>query len=502
MADKTDRNLRDIFESGEKIEDKYEKAFSQLGGVQTIFPTELKEQLRDNFETVVTEHFKTGKTNHYSHMKAAIDDFYKSRGDFITIEPIGVGKVRPDIMGLDSAGELIIGEIKKSKELDGGLNGYWKQWNSDKNQFGGKTTDFRLDSCYSDKAASLALQEKGWLAVTDGQLRHYCSEHGVSKGSLVVENFSGYEPSVKSALDYLKQQGRVKSYKISLDKSGNAHVDIKFNGIKDRSDTAVNTVQVELGKLQKKAIINDSVKAAKCAAAISAVASGAFNTFHFCKLVREGKMSGSEATIKIATETVSAAADSALKAASNTAAQGLIKAYGTKGLLKHLAGRTNFVTTAILCAIDAAKDIVMLSQGKMTKDEFYERNGKNVVTTSAGVMGSSIGGGLGGSLGSIVGLTKAGAMLGGCSGALIAGLAVQFAIAYHVEKPYQELISNTVLLNKTMNTFKEVSESIFIGQVNFTKFIDKEIQQDEGFQSQLLLISEARERMTGAIDRL
>ena len=501
MSQDISKSSKNIFDDPEPIEAKFEKAFSQVGGVQPIFPENLKENLRENLEKQAKEYFKPGGSTHYEHMQSSIENFYKDRGGFVTIEPIGVGSVRPDLMGLDNAGNVIVGEIKKSKELQEGLSGYWSQWNSDQ-KFGGKSPDFMIEKLYSDKAQNLTNAEKGWLTVADGQLRHYCSEHGTNKGTLVVENYGEYSSSMKNALEYLKKQGRIKDFSITTDSNGNAHIDISYEGIQIKSDATAQTIKAEVTKIQKKAIIDNTKKAAGYAAAISAISSGAFNTFRYCKLVREGKITESEAVIKIATETTAAAADSALKAGANTAVQGYLKLYGTKGLLKSLAGKTNLVTIITLSAIQGAKDMVLLANGKITADQFYERNGKSILNTSAGVMGSAVGTGLGTSLGGLVGIAKAGAILGGVSGGLIAGIAMQFAITYGVEKPYHEMVSNTETLVQAQKVFVQVANDVFKGQVAFSNFLETESKMNSEIKEQFKRIESSGDKMKKAIDLL
>jgi hypothetical protein len=250
-------------------------------------------------------------------------------------------------------------------------------------------------------------------------------------------------------------------------------------------------------------------QAAVGAAAISAVASGVFNTFTYCKMVKEGKITESEAVIKIAAETACSAADSAIKASASVGLQSTLVRYSTKEGIKLIANnsvrsllRTNVATVGVICGIDVIKDLVRLGIGKIDKRQFEERNGKNFLNTSAGMMGGSVGFKVASSFALSGKVATAATLTGGIAGGLIAGLAMQFAIENHIEKPYKELVSNTVALTESMQMFQQVSENIFKGQVIFAAFLEKERQLDAEFGNQAKRIQTAGDRMKNAIDRL
>jgi len=217
-------------------------------------------------------------------------------------------------------------------------------------------------------------------------------------------------------------------------------------------------------------------------------------------------MSESEAVIKIIGETASSAADSALKASANVGIQSLTVRFGSRELTKQIAEnsfknllKTNAVTVGVICGIDMIKDLVSLSAGKMDIQEFETRNGKNVLNTSAGVMGATVGTSIAASLpltGAWVGVA------GGIVGGLIAGLAMQFAIENHIEKPYQELVSNTAALAQSMQIFQQVSENIFKGQMVFAAFLEEETELNVKFENQSKHLSIAYDKMKNAIDKL
>ncbi len=250
-------------------------------------------------------------------------------------------------------------------------------------------------------------------------------------------------------------------------------------------------------------------QAAVGAAAISAIASGVFNTITYCNMVKQGKITESEAVIKIAAETACSAADSAIKASASVGLQSTLVRYSTKEGIKLIANnslrslvRTNVVTVGVICGIDVIKDLVRLGTGKIDKREFEERNCKNFLNTSAGMMGGSVGFKIASSLALSGKLATAASLTGGIAGGLIAGLAMQFAVENHIEKPYKELVSNTVVLAESMQIFQQVSENLLKGQAIFAAFLEKESQLNMEFENQSGLIKDAGDRMRKAIDIL
>ncbi len=252
-------------------------------------------------------------------------------------------------------------------------------------------------------------------------------------------------------------------------------------------------------QLKTRSTVQQMQNAAIGAATMSAIVSGTINTVTYIQKVRNSEMTVEEATKAIFIETACSAADSATKASAVVGVQSLIVKYGTEKvvvntLAKQTLGavaRTNAISIAVLCAIDAIKDLVKLGSGKITKEEFEERQGKNILNTSAGVVGSSIGmvavGGLGLTGTSLAILSFAGAMSGG----IIAGLAMSFAIENGVEKPYKELIQNTSLLNESARELEKISQNIFLGQVCFTKYFEEDVRLEKNIQQQFKNIDKA-----------
>lgn len=155
--------------------------------------------------------FIMAESKNYQHLEGIIKDYYAKDGANVEIEPHGSRAA--DVLGRNNDGNKIIGEIKKGVEIERDLGGYWSQWNSVQ-QFGGKTSDYKLSDQYTDKGATLSSKARGWAAVIDGQLRGYCTKELFGRGDLVVENFTQYEKDILETLDYLKKQRRIISFEI------------------------------------------------------------------------------------------------------------------------------------------------------------------------------------------------------------------------------------------------------------------------------------------------
>ena len=176
-------------------------------------------------------------------------------------------------------------------------------------------------------------------------------------------------------------------------------------------------------KYQTESTMQQMKKAAKGAATISAVMSGTYNTVLYCKMVKDGKMTEQEAVYKIISETASSATDSAVKASAVTGTQSLIVRYGSKELVEKLTEqslkgmmRSNVATVGVVCAIDAVKDLVKLGSGKITKDEFYERQGKNMLNTATGATGGAVGFSVGAGSNGVIDVSSVSALISGKSG--------------------------------------------------------------------------------------
>ena len=283
----------------------------------------------------------------------------------------------------------------------------------------------------------------------------------------------------------------------------------KFDNLKSSFQKIVN-------EYQSRSTLQQMGQAATGAAALSAVISGSINTVRYIQLAREGKITAEEATYKIIGETVASAADSAVKAASTTGLNSLMVRYGSRELAQEILAKQglkamlkgNAITVGVVCAVDAVKDLVKLGTGSITKEQFYERQGKGLLMTSAGVVGGSFGAaaasGAAVALGAATGSTAlaVASVVGGLSGGLIAGLAMTLAVENGIEKPYRDLVNNTQTLQSAAKELEKVSETALKSQVLFTRFIEINSQMDKAINKQLERIEAAGQRARDIINKI
>jgi hypothetical protein len=249
---------------------------------------------------------------------------------------------------------------------------------------------------------------------------------------------------------------------------------------------------------------------------MSAVVSGSINTIRYIQLAREGKLTANEATLKIIGETVASAADSAVKASANVGVQSLMVRYGSEKAVTQILAKqglkfmlkTNAVTVGVVCAVDAVKDLVRLGMGDINQAEFFERQGKGIMMTSSGVVGGSLGmagatalaGALGASGGTLA--MTAASVIGGLSGGMIAGLAMTLAIENGIEKPYRDLVRNTANLHATAAELERISQTVFMGQVLFTKYLEADAHLEQQLDAQSARTDAAGARALDAINKI
>lgn len=252
------------------------------------------------------------------------------------------------------------------------------------------------------------------------------------------------------------------------------------------------------------------------AGAATAISTGVKCTLRYIQMVNRGEITKEEATLKIVCETAAAAADSAVKAASISCANSMLERYGSETVLKQALAtqslnsmlKSNTVTVGVTCAVEAVKDLVRLGTGEISSQEFFDRQGKGMLTTSAGVAGgiagASAGVAVGTSLGFSAGSTALAAaeVLGGISGGLIAGLALTLAIENGVEKPYRDLLRNTENLRDAAQELNRLSQTMFKGQVLFTQYLVADAQMEQEFQNQMRRVDEAGKRALDAINKI
>lgn len=265
---------------------------------------------------------------------------------------------------------------------------------------------------------------------------------------------------------------------------------------------------------QTRSTIQQMGKAATGAAAMSAIVCGTVNSIRYINLARDGKLSADQAAFAIVKETVCSAADSAIKASANVGVQSLMVRYGAEKIVvgtlaKQGLGammRTNAVTVGVVCAVDAVKDIVHLGLGNITKEQFYDRQGKNILNTSAGVLGGSLGAGAAGGIVASMGVTGAAGnvlmLAGGLSGGLIAGIAMTMAIENGIEKPYRDLVNNTGYLKEAAEELDRVSHTVFMGQILFSKYLEEGLHLEQQLQAQTKKIEQAGEDALNAIIKI
>ena len=496
----------------EKVEDRpiersYQKAFDDLGAVQSVFPVEAKIEMAKMVEQIARSD---------SHLNKIIntDQGVGIRAGFAAEE------VHAESFNLDS----IVKDNKTRAYTDEYSEFYKHGYNNNDSNVDtiltkGNNVLHESQSKYYRNAEETAktMRQLGkdgkpkydvdsqvgpsdQINPTDGSPS--VSDH--AKRTALKEEYKGTRPHVakaardveKKATDRLQHDGVESTPLSKKEAEGVAKGDNEFRD------------QIH-SKYQNKSTFKQMGKAATGAACISAVASGTINTVMYLKQVRDGKISEGEAVLKIMGETASSAADSALKAAANTGAQSMLVRHGSTEAAKQMAkqgvrslARTNVVSVAVICGIDLIKDMVLLSAGKIDSKQFEERNGKNLFQTSAGVMGASVGASMAGGVSWTVGSVAMGPLLGGMAGGLIAGVAMSMAIENHIEKPFRELVDNTTAVEESMRVFQEVSNRLVKGQQVFQAALVEEARLDRQFASQLRSVDDAGRRMGNSIDKL
>lgn len=318
----------------------------------------------------------------------------------------------------------------------------------------------------------------------------------------------------KAQIDAYKQTAEKVTDKVQDGKSSSSGLskeDADAMGAGDK--TKLEKIESEY---QTRSTLKQMRNAAVGAAALSAVVSGSMNTLHYIQLVKAGKISAGDATLKIVGETVAAAADSAVKASANVGVHSLLVRYGSEKAAMQVLARqglksmlkTNVVTVGVVCAVDAVKDLVRLGTGDITTQEFFDRQGKGVLMTTAGVAGGALGTAAGVGAATVFGVSSGALALtvaefvGGLSGGMIAGLAMNLAIENGIEKPYRDLVSNTTNLRAAATELERVSRTMFSNQILFTKYLEADVQMETALNNQMCRVDEAGKRAFDAISRI
>ncbi|MDM8515543.1 hypothetical protein QUF76_05030 [Desulfobacterales bacterium HSG16] len=498
--------------SEECIERKFEKVFSQLGEVNPIFSMQTKNQMVNMVEQIA-------KSNNNFQNITGTDQSNAVKGGFAAEEWHAESHNLDAILNDDST-RLYTDEYSEWYE-----NSFKKNDTPDLIAVKDGEVIHQSQAKYYQNAEKTSKAMRG---MKDGQVKY-----GDMDSLLGPSDQVNPEDGSKSIADYAERTSMKES-----GPNGRANVKEAAEQIQDKATDKINTgkskstqltkKQAEkLGKVsenadfkrdmenryQTKSTLQQMGKAAVGAASISAIISGTYNTVRYCKLVRDGKMSQEIAVCKIIAETASSASDSAIKASAVAGSHSLIVRYGSKELVKNMTKqglkgmiRSNVVSVGVICAIDTVKDLVKLGAGRITKDQFYDRQGKNILNTTSGVTGASIGFSTGSataiSLGVAANSTTALVLgsVGALSGGLIAGLAMQIAVENHIEKAYADILRNTENLQDSMKILQNVSLSIFKGQALFTEFLKEEKTLDKKFETKILDIDLVGNKMQSAIN--
>lgn len=248
------------------------------------------------------------------------------------------------------------------------------------------------------------------------------------------------------------------------------------------------------------------------AAAMSAVISGAANSMEYFERVRSGEMDANEAMVKIIGETITSAAESAVKAAGNRAMQILIEKYGSKEeALKALAQQGMDILLERLPipqggqqVIDALNQMLDAATGKISIDDLINKPGTIIVRATSGPE-SRIAKLAGNGAVNVVKsrFPKLMTMLPKHPAILSAGVVVivasGIAIKNCIERPYQDLVRNTTTLNEAAAELERVAGNMMKGQVLFGKFLEADAQMETKFQNQMSRIDQAGQNALDSI---
>lgn len=508
-------------------ENKYNMAFEQIAHLQPIFPEEAKRQMAELIEVIV-------KSNENIDSILATNQLCAVKGGYIAEEWVA------ETFNLDA---ILKGADARAvtDRYEGWSNLEWNGVPLKKNDIPDivvtrndeivKTAQSKMYCSAEKTAAEMSQVNNGQpkyenvdvmlgpkdqvhptLEQVPGESQPITttpiSEHAQAKAdALKSQNgdpaqVAAYENTAEKCSDVI-QEGDVSSTPLTKDEADTL-------GMGDKS-----RLQEIEGAYKTQSTLQQMGKAGINAAALSAIVCGTVNTLRYIQLAKDGKLSVGEATIRILGETAASAADSALKASANTGIQSLMVRYGseqaamqvlTRHGLKSLI-RTSAVTAGVTCAIDLVKDLVLLGMGKITREQLYERQGKNILNTSAGTVGATLGTATAGGLTAAFGIQGGFAMfalplIGGLSGGLIAGLAMNFAIENGIERPYRELVSNIEELRETTLVLDDLSRTMFHGQALFSQYLEADFQMETMLQYQMKEIDRVGDMAADAINRI
>ncbi len=486
--------------SEERIERRYERAFEQASALNPVFPAAAREQMAQMVETIARS-------------QQQISDIISTNQSVPIKAGFAAETAHAEIFNLDAA----LNNDNSRAITDRDPEWYNHEWNGSplgKNDIpdiaiveDGKvitTAQSKYNNTPENTAQQMSQVHDGSPKYEGVDILLGPSDQVDPKGDIV--SIKEHAEAKAEALNNAQgDPSEIKAYEQTAEKNSDVITNGKSSSKplskKDAEQIAAgdNTKLKEIeNSYQTRSTLQQMGKAAAGAAALSAVISGSINTVRYIQQAREGKISIEDATYKIVGETVAAAADSAVKAASTTGLNSLMIRYGSRELAKEVFAkqglkamlRGNAMTVGVVCAIDAVKDLVRLGMGDITKEQFYERQGKGILMTSAGVVGGSMGAagaaGMAVALGASAGSTAitVASLIGGLSGGMIAGLAMTLAIENGIEKPYRDLVNNTQNLYSAALELERLSGTVLKSQVMFTQFIQLNAQLDKAIANQ------------------
>lgn len=502
----------------ERLEDRYEKAFIQATGGHPVFPTAARTQMAQMVEAIAR-----GNSN--------LDLVTSTNQDIAVKAGFVAEEFHSENFNLDA--------ILKGDKARAYTDRYeqWNQyeWNGaplGKNDIpdiaivkDGKVTT----TAQSKYNASVESTAKEMSQVKDGspkykdidQLLGPSDQVKTTNGSkTITDHAQGRADSLRNQHG---DQAEIDAYQQTANKNTDVITDGKSSSSRLSKAEAEkiatgdrNKLKVIENKYKTRSTVKQMSNAAVGAAAMSAVVSGSVNIWRYTQMAKDGEITAEEATVKVIGETVSAAADSAVKAAANTGVQSLIVRYGSeKAALQIVAQqgmknmlRTNAVTVGVVCAVDAVKDLVQLGMGNLTEDEFYERQGKNMLSTASGVVGGGLGTAAGAGMATAFGAgagstaVTVASVVGGIAGGVIAGLAMSLAIENGIERPYRDLLNNTRQLHEATAELERVSTVFLNSHVQFTKFFVADRMMEQQLQRQFQRIDDAGRNALDIINQI
>lgn len=495
------------------IEKQYEKAFEQAASLHPMFPASAKKQMAQMVEAIA-------KGNNNIDMILSTKQSAPIKGGFIAEE------YHAETFNLDA---ILNGDDSRAY-TDNYDEWYKQKWNG-KNLVRNDNTDVvitkdgEVNKSYQAKYMKDAHDTAGAMSQmgADGKPKYNKNDAYVGPSDQIEDVKRQSLENIDKNMERNGDPARRQAYQETHDKV----TDTVSNG-KSSSKPLSKKEANELGSGNKEHLeqVENQYKtdstfqqmgnAAVGAASMSAIVSGSLNTVKYIQQVQNGEISGDEAVVKIVGETVASAADSAVKASANAGVQSLMVRYGSKEAAMQVLAKqgvqsmlkTNAVTMGVSCAVDMVKDLVRLGTGAINKEEFFDRQGKGVLTTSAGAAGGALGMAGAESMAALLGVQTgtlamgAASIVGGLAGGMIAGLAMTLAIENGIEKPYRDLVRNTTYLHEAARELDRVSQTMMKGQAVFVKYLEADIELEKNLQNQFDRVNMAGIRALDAINRI